>query len=142
MTSMDQLSGRFMIFVGVAVSGNDTSDSSCLCFTYPIRRIPLRVFKRNRDRSNLEIVCKKIRDSFIRDSLPNSAFSEVSRALESLRQNYMVTSFAREAAKYLGEQNFPAIDKLSEEYEIKMAKRLENTKISSTVAPMLGSWGL
>ncbi|KKH97936.1 flagellar motor protein MotA [Methanosarcina sp. 1.H.T.1A.1] len=92
--------------------------------------------KRNRDRNTLEIGCKKIRDS-----LPNSAFSEASRALESLKQNYMVTSFAREAAKYLEEQNFPAIEKLSEEYEIKMAKRLENTKISSTVAPMLGLMG-
>ncbi|KKH46488.1 MotA/TolQ/ExbB proton channel family protein [Methanosarcina sp. 1.H.A.2.2] len=92
--------------------------------------------KRNRDRSNLEIGCKKIRDS-----LPNSAFSEASRALEGLKQNYMVTSFAREAAKYLEERNFPAIEKLSEEYEIKMAKRLENTKISSTVAPMLGLMG-
>lgn len=92
--------------------------------------------KRNRDRNDLEIGCKKIRDS-----LPNSAFSEASKALESLKQNYMVTSFAREAAKYLEERNFPAIEKLSEEYEIKMAKRLENTKISSTVAPMLGLMG-
>lgn len=92
--------------------------------------------KRNRDRNNLEIGCKKIRDS-----LPNSAFSEASKALESIKQNYMVTSFAREAAKYLEERNFPAIEKLSEEYEIKMAKRLENTKISSTVAPMLGLMG-
>ncbi|AKB73463.1 putative transporter PduT for various metalloporphyrins [Methanosarcina lacustris Z-7289] len=92
--------------------------------------------KRNRDRNNLEIGCKKIRDS-----LPNSAFSEASKALESLKQNYMVTSFARDAAKYLEERNFPAIEKLSEEYEIKMAKRLENTKISSTVAPMLGLMG-
>jgi biopolymer transport protein ExbB/TolQ len=92
--------------------------------------------KRNRDRNNLEISCKKIRES-----LPNSAFSEASRALESIKQNYMVTSFAREAAKYLKERNFPAIEKLSEEYEIRMAKRLENTKISSTVAPMLGLMG-
>jgi len=92
--------------------------------------------KRNRDRNNLEIGCKKIRDS-----LPNSAFSEASKALESIKQNFMVTSFAREAAKYLEERNFPAIEKLSEEYEIKMAKRLENTKISSTVAPMLGLMG-
>ncbi|TFH03795.1 MAG: MotA/TolQ/ExbB proton channel family protein [Methanosarcina sp.] len=92
--------------------------------------------KRNRDRKNLEIGCTKIRDS-----LPNSAFSEASRALESLKQNYMVTSFAREAAKYLEERNFPSIEKLSEEYEIRMAKRLENTKISSTVAPMLGLMG-
>ncbi len=92
--------------------------------------------KRNRDRNNLEIGCKKIRDSLL-----NSAFSEASRALESLKQTYMVTSFAREAAKYLEERNSPAIEKLSEEYEIKMAKRLENTKISSTVAPMLGLMG-
>ncbi|HIH74999.1 MAG TPA: MotA/TolQ/ExbB proton channel family protein, partial [Methanosarcina sp.] len=92
--------------------------------------------KRIKDRNSLESSCKKILQS-----LHDSDFSEASRALESIKQNYMVTAFARESAQYLEEQNIPAIEKLSEEYEIKMAKRLENTKISSTVAPMLGLMG-
>ncbi|MDY9925658.1 MotA/TolQ/ExbB proton channel family protein [Methanosarcina sp.] len=92
--------------------------------------------KRNRDLHSLETNCNKIRHSLL-----NSTFSEASGALQNIKQNYLVTSFAKEAAKYLEERNFPAIEKLSEEYEIKMAKRLENTKISSTVAPMLGLMG-
>lgn len=92
--------------------------------------------KRNRDWKNLETNCKKIELN-----LQNSDFSEASRALESIKQNYMVTSFARDAAKYLKERHFPAIERLSQEYEIKMAKRLEHTKITSTIGPMLGLMG-
>ncbi|AKB30979.1 putative transporter PduT for various metalloporphyrins [Methanosarcina siciliae HI350] len=92
--------------------------------------------KRGRDRNSLEVSCKKIRQS-----LHNSAFSEASKALLNIKQNYLVTTFAKESAQYLEEQNFPAIGKLSEEYEIKMAKRLEHTKIISTVSPMLGLMG-
>lgn len=92
--------------------------------------------KRNRDWSNLETNCKKIE----RD-LQNSDFSEASRSLEDIKQNYMVTSFAKDAAKYLEERHLPAIERLSQEYEIKMAKRLEHTKIISTIGPMLGLMG-
>lgn len=92
--------------------------------------------KRNRDWSNLETNCKKIE----RD-LQNSDFSEASRSLEGIKQNYMVTSFAKDAAKYLEERHLPAIERLSQEYEIKMAKRLEHTKIISTIGPMLGLMG-
>ncbi|AKB34921.1 putative transporter PduT for various metalloporphyrins [Methanosarcina siciliae C2J] len=92
--------------------------------------------KRGRDRNSLEVSCKKIRQS-----LHSSAFSEASKALLNIKQNYLVTTFAKESAQYLEEQNFPAIGKLSEEYEIKMAKRLEHTKIISTVSPMLGLMG-
>ncbi|AAM07975.1 MotA/TolQ/ExbB proton channel family protein [Methanosarcina acetivorans] len=92
--------------------------------------------KRTRDRNSLEVSCKKIRQS-----LHISAFSEASKALLNIKQNYMVTTFAKESAQYLEDQNFPATGKLSEEYEIRMAKRLEHTKIISTVAPMLGLMG-
>jgi biopolymer transport protein ExbB/TolQ len=92
--------------------------------------------KRHRDWNNLESNCKKIEHN-----IQNSDFSEASRTLENIKQNYMVTSFARDAAKYLEEQHIPAIERLSQEYEIKMAKRLEHTKITSTVGPMLGLMG-
>jgi biopolymer transport protein ExbB/TolQ len=92
--------------------------------------------KRNRDWGNLETNCKKIERN-----LQNSDFSEASRSLENIKQNYMVTSFAKDAAKYLEEQHLPAIERLSQEYEIKMAKRLEHTKIISTIGPMLGLMG-
>ena len=92
--------------------------------------------KRHRDWNNLETNCKKIEHD-----LQNSDFSEASKALENIKQNYMVTSFARDAARYLKERHFPAIERLSQEYELKMAKRLEHTKINSTVGPMLGLMG-
>jgi biopolymer transport protein ExbB/TolQ len=92
--------------------------------------------KRHRDWNNLESNCIKIEHD-----IQNSDFSEASRTLENIKQNYMVTSFARDAAKYLEERHIPAIERLSQEYEIKMAKRLEHTKITSTVGPMLGLMG-
>ena len=92
--------------------------------------------KRHRDWNNLESNCKKIECE-----LKKSDFSKASKALKNIKQNYIVTSFARDAAKYLEERHFPAIEKLSQEYEIRMAKRLEHTKITSTVGPMLGLMG-
>jgi biopolymer transport protein ExbB/TolQ len=89
--------------------------------------------KRHRDWGNLETDCKKIQHD-----LQNSDFSEASRTLENIKQNYMVTSFSKEASKYLEGKKISAIEKLSQEYEIKMAKRLEITKIISTIGPMLG----
>lgn len=92
--------------------------------------------KRHRDWNNLETSCKKMQND-----LHKSAFSEASKALENINQNYLVTSFARDSAKYLEEQHIPAIERLSQEYEIKMAKRLEHTKITSTIGPILGLMG-
>jgi biopolymer transport protein ExbB/TolQ len=89
--------------------------------------------KRHRDWSSLETNCKQIQDD-----LQNSDFSKASRILENIKQNYMVTSFAKDAAKYLEGKQISAIGKLSLEYEIKMAKRLEISKIISTIGPMLG----
>ncbi|WP_440954274.1 MotA/TolQ/ExbB proton channel family protein [Methanosarcina sp. Mfa9] len=92
--------------------------------------------KRHRDRDNLEVQCKGLRESCL-----NSNFSEAAGVLGSIKQNYMVTSFSRDASKYLNDLNFPAIERLSEDYEIKMAKRLEQTKIVATISPMLGLMG-
>lgn len=92
--------------------------------------------KRHRNWSSLETICKKIQHD-----LKKSDFSEASRKLEDIRQNELVTSFAKESAPYLEEQHIPAIERLSQEYEIKMAKRLEHTKITNTIGPILGLMG-
>lgn len=92
--------------------------------------------KRHRDRDNLEAQCKGLREA-----CQNSNFSEASGTLKNVKQNYMVNSFAKEASKYLNDLNFPAIERLAEDYEIKMAKRLEHTKIVATISPMLGLMG-
>jgi biopolymer transport protein ExbB/TolQ len=92
--------------------------------------------KRHRARNSLEVQCKGLREYCL-----NSNFSEASGVLGNVKQNHMVSSFAGEASKYLNDLNFPAIERLAEDYEIKMSKRLEQTKIVSTVSPMLGLMG-
>lgn len=92
--------------------------------------------KRHRDMDNLEVQCKGLRESCL-----NSNFSEAAGVLGDIKQNYMVTAFSREASKYLKYLNFPAIERLAEAYEIKMARRLEQTKIVATISPMLGLMG-
>jgi biopolymer transport protein ExbB/TolQ len=92
--------------------------------------------KRHRDWNSLEVNCNKVQHD-----LKNSDFSEASRTLENIHQNHLVTSFSKESAKYLEKKHIPAIERLSQEYEIKMAKRLEHTKITSTIGPILGLMG-
>lgn len=92
--------------------------------------------KRHRDWNKLETQCKSLREACL-----DSNFSEASRLIKDVKQNYMVTGFSREASAYLKAGNFQAIEKLSGDYEIKMAKNLEYTKIVSTISPMLGLMG-
>ncbi len=92
--------------------------------------------KRHRDISNLEKCCDNVRDHVSSHDFENAAGS-----LRSIRQNFMVTSFAVSAADHLERNMMPAIEWLSQEYEIKMAKRIEQTRIIATIAPMLGLMG-
>lgn len=92
--------------------------------------------KRHRDWSSLESHCKKIQQF-----LKTSDFLGASKTLKDVHQNQLVTAFARDSAPYLEEQHLPAIERLSQEYEIKMAKRLEHTRITNTVGPILGLMG-
>jgi biopolymer transport protein ExbB/TolQ len=92
--------------------------------------------KRNRKIANLENTCLEVQNS-----IKQSDFNSAAEALRKIKQNYIVTSFARAAADHLEKNRVPAIEWLSEEYEITMAKRLEQTRIISTVAPMLGLMG-
>ena len=92
--------------------------------------------KRSRDTNNLESVCLEVQNSIKR-----SNFDFAAEALRKIKQNFIVTSFAHAAAGHLEKNRVPAIEWLSEEYEIKMAKKLEQTRIISTVAPMLGLMG-
>ncbi|TGC11371.1 MotA/TolQ/ExbB proton channel family protein [Methanolobus halotolerans] len=92
--------------------------------------------KRSRDVSNLENCCLEARNKLTDKSLGTAA-----EALRSISQNFMVTNFAMEAAAHLEKNMIPAIEWLSQEYEIRMAKRLEQTRIVATIAPMLGLMG-
>ncbi|MCM1988039.1 MotA/TolQ/ExbB proton channel family protein [Methanococcoides seepicolus] len=92
--------------------------------------------KRHRNVRELEKVGRSVQESVKASSLDNAA-----EKLHSLDQNQLVTSFAKDAGDYLKQNSVSSIDWLSEEYEVRMTKRLEQTKILSTVAPMLGLMG-
>jgi biopolymer transport protein ExbB/TolQ len=92
--------------------------------------------RRHRNVARLEQVGKQVEKS-LAASDPSSAAS----ALENIDQNHLVTAFAKDAARHLGDHAATSIDWLSEEYEVRMTKNLEFTKILSTVAPMLGLMG-
>lgn len=92
--------------------------------------------KRHRDIQKLEAGCKELEKT-----MKNSEFSEAAKALKKIQQNYMVTSFSRDAAPYLEQQRFSVIEKLAADYEIRMSKQLEKTKILATISPMLGLMG-
>jgi biopolymer transport protein ExbB/TolQ len=92
--------------------------------------------KRHRDSRKLEEDCMQLRST-----VKNSRFLDASNALLESRQNRMVASFSRDAAPYLEQKRFYAIEKLAAEYEIKMSGQLEKTKILATISPMLGLMG-
>jgi biopolymer transport protein ExbB/TolQ len=92
--------------------------------------------KRHRNVTQLEDVGKRVQDS-----VKSSDFNSAASHLGELKQNSLVMSFARDAAAHLGSSAATSIDWLSEEYEVRMTKNLEYTKILSTVSPMLGLMG-
>jgi biopolymer transport protein ExbB/TolQ len=92
--------------------------------------------KRHRNVTQLEDVGKRVQDS-----VKSSDFDSAASHLGELKQNSLVMSFARDAAAHLGSSAATSIDWLSEEYEVRMTKNLEFTKILSTVAPMIGLMG-
>jgi biopolymer transport protein ExbB/TolQ len=92
--------------------------------------------KRNRDPVNLEQCC-----AVVRKNIEATEFKKAAESLQNTRQNYMVTDFANAASKHLENNMLPSIEWLAQEFEIKMAKRLEQTRIVATISPMLGLMG-
>jgi biopolymer transport protein ExbB/TolQ len=92
--------------------------------------------KRHRDIGSLDQICLKIREM-----MNNGSPENASDLLCSIKQNHMVSSFALDAAKYVENNNFAPLERLFGEYEIKMAARLEKSRIMATVAPMVGLMG-
>jgi biopolymer transport protein ExbB/TolQ len=92
--------------------------------------------KRHRDTGNLETCC-----NLAREHVSSSDLKKAAGSLRNIKQNQMVTGFATSAASHLEKNMIPAIEWLSQEYEIMMSKRLEQTRIVATIAPMLGLMG-
>ncbi len=92
--------------------------------------------KRHRDIENLELCCNEVQEH-----INSREFEKAAGSLRTINQNIMVMSFAASVADHLEKNMIPAIEWLSQEYEIKMAKRLEQTRIVATISPMLGLMG-
>ena len=92
--------------------------------------------KRNRDVNNLELCCMEVREH-----VKEGSFTTAAQSLRNIKQNFIVTGFANSAADHLEKNMIPAIEWLSQESEVRMAKRLEQTRIIATIAPMLGLMG-
>ena len=97
--------------------------------------------RRNRDQKNFEREMHKI--SAIMKSSSENKTREIITVLNGLegKQTQMVISFAKEAISSIEENNYTHIEKIADNYEIKMIKRTEKTRIITTVGPMLGLMG-
>ncbi|WP_407282469.1 MotA/TolQ/ExbB proton channel family protein [Methanolobus sp. WCC1] len=92
--------------------------------------------KRNRDPANLEQCC-----TVVRKNVGSQDFKKAAVSLQKIKQNQMVIDFANAASKHLENNMLPSIEWLAQEFEIKMSKRLEQTRIVATISPMLGLMG-
>jgi len=92
--------------------------------------------KRHRDTRSLEKVCGQVRTE-----MSNQSTDGAVRHLRGIDQNHLVASFAKEAAQCLENNKFRELERLFGEYEVKLAARLDKTRIMSTVAPMIGLMG-
>jgi len=68
-----------------------------------------------------------------------SNYSEALKSLEKLRVNWLLREFISELKKL--NPNRKDVEKLLEEYELKMAKELEIPRILARIGPMLGLMG-
>ena len=92
--------------------------------------------KRKRNVKELENIGQSVEKH-----IKNSSYEQAASILADIGQNQLVRSFAKDASQHIKNGSLSSIEWLSEEYEVKMTKRLEQTKILSTVAPMLGLMG-
>ncbi len=92
--------------------------------------------RRHRDVKNLESCCSEVKEH-----IEKAAFGKAALSLRNIEQNFMVTGFAKAAAEQLEKGTVATTEWISQEYEIMMAKRLEQTRIVATIAPMLGLMG-
>ena len=92
--------------------------------------------KRKRDTTNFELCC-----TGTAYHVKNREFEQASVSLRSMKQNFLVMSFARSAAEHVKNANISSLEWLAQDYEIRMSKRLEKTRIVATISPMVGLMG-
>lgn len=92
--------------------------------------------RRHRDIENLELCCNSTHEH-----LKNKDMEKAASSLRLVKQNFLVKAFAIDSANHIEKNNLISIERLAQDYEIKMAKRLEQTRIVATISPMVGLMG-
>lgn len=92
--------------------------------------------RRRRDIENLELCCNSARVH-----LKNKEMEKAASSLRLVKQTFLVKGFAIDSANLVEKNNLSSIERLAQDYEIKMAKRLEQTRIVATISPMVGLMG-
>ena len=99
--------------------------------------------RRNRDQKQLErdthAIATLMASPASRET-KNKEAAEILRSLEG-KQTQMVAAFAKDAAEAAEEDDIGYIEKIADDYEVRMLKRTERTRIITTVGPMLGLMG-
>jgi len=106
---------------------------------------------RNRDQKQLEKGVREIAGLMASPSSPSSSASSASSSKDSKnqeaaailrsmggKQTQMVSAFAIDAADCVEENDLKHIDKVADDYEVKMLKKTEKTRIITTIGPILG----
>jgi biopolymer transport protein ExbB/TolQ len=94
------------------------------------------LLKRKQDPDNLELCCSSALKHIL-----NKDYEKAASSLRLLKQNFLVKSFALSAADHIEKGNILSFEWIVQKQEIKMAKRLEQTRIVATISPMVGLMG-
>lgn len=99
--------------------------------------------RRHRDQRELEKETHKICNIMESSASAESKYKEAASVLRSFdgKQTQMVASFAKDAAVSVEEGDLKHVEKIADDYEVRMMKRTEKTRIITTVGPMLGLMG-
>lgn len=99
--------------------------------------------RRRRDHSVLEKETHRLSKLMKSSASEESKNKEAASVLRELAdsQTQMVTAFAKDAASSVEEGDVNHVEKIADDYEVRMMKRTEKTRIITTVGPMLGLMG-
>lgn len=99
--------------------------------------------RRHRDQRDLEKETHRLCDIMESGASPEAKYKESAAILRHLdgKQTQMVSAFAKDAAVSVEEGDLKHIEKIADDYEVRMMKRTEKTRIITTVGPMLGLMG-
>ncbi|MDR0768167.1 MAG: MotA/TolQ/ExbB proton channel family protein [Methanosarcinales archaeon] len=96
--------------------------------------------RRNRNQRELEKQTYRISDIMKSSQSSDIRYKESASILRSFggKQTQMVTAFSKDAADSVEAGDLRHIEKIADDYEIRMTKITEKTRLITTIGPMLG----